>query len=236
MQLYPLNLTVANPQTSFSVEANGFWYEECMASSGDNRILVKPENGADIILRPGQSFRLTEMTRRFNVNSLDPTSVISSRVIIGSGEFSDNNTTIANVSGSVAISGGQIAISGVANVQENLIAINRKHFTKVALTNYAANFFYENVMAPAENVNGALIQSAMVLGNVAAADIALVAHTALPYPFGTGELLFYVPAGTGVGVVVEMKNKLKIPAGMGLYMVSETAAAVNLRAVNITTL
>lgn len=60
----------------------------------ENRIIVKPDNGNDIVLRPGQRFRVPpgERANQWQVRSFDGTTDIEGSVIIGSGEFEDSNT------------------------------------------------------------------------------------------------------------------------------------------------
>jgi hypothetical protein len=64
------------------------------ADDYESRIIVKPGNGNDIALRPGQRFRLPpgETANQWQVRSYDGTTEIDGAFIIGSGEFEDSNT------------------------------------------------------------------------------------------------------------------------------------------------
>ncbi len=89
MQSYPLALSSAMNVTSFANDADHFIYESGV-SAGDARIIVRPENGAEIILKPGQSFRIASDASRWFVKSFDGVSTIAGVIIIGSGDFVDN--------------------------------------------------------------------------------------------------------------------------------------------------
>lgn len=92
MQSYPINLTAATPATSINIQGDNFVYESCSSLIDEQRIIVKPEVGNEIVLRPGQQFRLTQQSGCWFVRSYDGTSAIAGIVIIGSGEFYDSNT------------------------------------------------------------------------------------------------------------------------------------------------
>lgn len=93
MQSYNLNLTAARPQTIYPATADLFVYESG-TSAGLTSIIVKPDNGNEITVKPGQWFRLTDGERasQWLVRSADGASVINGTIIIGSGEFGDANT------------------------------------------------------------------------------------------------------------------------------------------------
>lgn len=94
MQTYPLALVAGGAATTVQVEADLFVYESGTATpaNGDARIAVKSDNGAEIVLRPGQRFRTPERATRWTISAYDKTSAIAGFIIIGSGEFDDANT------------------------------------------------------------------------------------------------------------------------------------------------
>lgn len=94
MQTYALNLTGAASRI-FPATADLFVYESgTNGPDGELRIIVKPDNGGEITLRPGQRFRLPpgEKASQWMVRAFDGTAPIVGAVIIGSGEFDDANT------------------------------------------------------------------------------------------------------------------------------------------------
>jgi hypothetical protein len=92
MQTYPLKLSPTKDTEILHVQADLFVYESGDASVGDTRIKVKPENGAEIVLRPGQRFRIVDTAQRWIVSLFDTAADLTANIIIGSGEFDDANT------------------------------------------------------------------------------------------------------------------------------------------------
>jgi hypothetical protein len=95
MQSYVLKLNVGQVRP-FSLAANLFVYESSVATpdTGDRRIKIKPDSGAEMVLRPGQRFRLApgEEATTWQVSAFDPAVVLDGVILIGSGEFDDSNT------------------------------------------------------------------------------------------------------------------------------------------------
>jgi hypothetical protein len=60
--------------------------------TGDQRIIVKPDNGDTLILKAGQGFRLKDMTVQWLIWAYDPAATIYANIIVGDGEFQDSNT------------------------------------------------------------------------------------------------------------------------------------------------
>lgn len=141
MQNLPLKLSATNQATVLQVAGNGFWYESA-AGSPELRIIITPEYGSDLVLRPGQSVRLSKNIGTWTVRSYDNSATINGNIIIGSGEFSDNNTTVANVSGSVSVTSGNIAVtSGSVTVNNGVgspVPVDIRN-GQVEITNDAGN-------------------------------------------------------------------------------------------------
>jgi hypothetical protein len=103
---------------------DGFWYESS-AGTGDQRLVVQSEIGDTCVLKPGQSMRITKEVAVWSVSLYDGTASVSANVIVGSGDFNDNNTTIGAISGAVAVSNfpatqpvsGSVAVSNLPATQ-----------------------------------------------------------------------------------------------------------------------
>lgn len=140
MQNLPLKLSATNTATVLQVAGNGFWYESATGSP-ELRIIITPEYGSDLVLRPGQSVRLGKNIGTWTVRSYDNSATINGNIIIGSGEFSDNNTTVANVSGSVTVNSGNITVGGsvtVANAVGSPVPVDVRN-GQVEITNDTGN-------------------------------------------------------------------------------------------------
>jgi len=95
MQTYALNLT--NDSRSYSSAGDLFVYESGQVAGNegaDLRIIVKPDSGGEITLKPGQQFRLPkgESAMQWYVRAATPGNNITGYIIIGAGEFDDANT------------------------------------------------------------------------------------------------------------------------------------------------
>lgn len=95
MQTYPFNITPAASRT-FGATGDLFVYESGQGAGegADTRIIVKPDSGGEITLRPGQQFRLPtgEKATQWNMRAVDVNGAVTGSVIIGAGEFHDANT------------------------------------------------------------------------------------------------------------------------------------------------
>lgn len=69
-----------------------FVYESAASQITENRVRVRPDNGGEIILRPGQQFRAPKTAERWNVRSFTGAENIDGFFIIGNGDFRDSNT------------------------------------------------------------------------------------------------------------------------------------------------
>lgn len=69
-----------------------FVYESAANQTAETRVRVRPDNGGEIILRPGQQFRAQSPAERWNVRSYSGVENIDGFFIIGRGGFADSNT------------------------------------------------------------------------------------------------------------------------------------------------
>lgn len=221
--------------------------------TSDTRIIVTPSGGSPIVLKPGQHFRLTEKCGTWSIASFDGTSRIAANVIIGAGDFGDSNisntvkldATFANVVKvandpanpvPVAVAGGgnmPVQITGQTgnvNVQENLIAYTGSYTSDAVPT---ANTPV-HIVTPPSNLNGITIHSAILEVPGASGASAFLAKSSGPGGATDGDVILFVRGnGTGGGNIVELRNKIKIPPGKGLYFVSSVEANA-VRAINFT--
>lgn len=169
MQSYPMALSAAVPSAVFMSEADLFVYESGVSLVGDNRIIVKPESGAEIILKPGQRVRMAadrEKTRVWYVRSFDGVSVITGTIVIGSGEFEDSNLTLgaSSVLNSAALPMQRQALSTIT------------HFAPVVINTGAAQALVSDATQRTLRIRNASASATVYLGGpaVTAANAAIV--------------------------------------------------------------
>lgn len=95
MQLYPISLNAGNQRgTSISAHGHFIYFESGSVnpSTGDPHLRISTDNGDDILLKPGQGFKLPKKCTSWRLSVLDGTSDIAGTLLIGDGEFNDNNT------------------------------------------------------------------------------------------------------------------------------------------------
>jgi len=181
MQSYPINLFGGGSQT-FSTAARRFIYESGQTDpiGGDARVIVKPDTGNEIVLRPGQAFGLApgETAANWYVRPFDPTARITGTAIIGSGDFSDGTFKVDSSTGVIAVrpEGGFQIVNTAANrvpvALDPLTEKAMKEFPIVSYTNYKNAITPSNpgdfvvVVTAAENVRGVILESAHQAGGI----------------------------------------------------------------------
>lgn len=90
METYPFKLAVGTSALTIPARGDLFVYES-VTSTGAAAVRVKPDNGGEIILRPGQRFRTPTTTERWNIR-MDGTDPVDGFFNIGEGDFDDANT------------------------------------------------------------------------------------------------------------------------------------------------
>ena len=161
-----------------------------------------------------------------SVNNFPATQVVSGSVSIAGGdvEIKNDSGNPIPVNGTVAISGEVEIKNDTGNpitVQENLLSITGFYNTN---TNFAANTAVQ-ILAPASNTNGVIIQSAKIWDATSDTTIyGIIAKSSAPSSPTDGLAILLKNNNSALEAVCEMKNKLKIPAGYGIYIITSAAA------------
>lgn len=215
MQTYALNLTDSDSR-SFSTAGDLFVYESGVVAGNDAadlRIIVKPESGGEITLKPGQQFRLPkgESAMQWYVRAATPGTDVIGAIIIGAGEFDDANTVNTFKLDGTFTNAVQITNTSSQRVP---VVFDPKQLLQIEspimnFTNSKNGIFqsgYTQVIAPNENPNGIIIES--VYG---ASGWTVIASNVAPTNNLEGH---QIDRGTGSG----NRLRTKIPAGMGIWM------------------
>lgn len=213
MQSYPINIAPGETRV-IQTTAQRFVYESGAATlrGGDARIVVKPDNGADIVLRPGQSFKLpgSESAAVWSMRALDPAMTITGAVIIGSGEFEDNSFKIDANSGAVPVN--ITSDGGVVKTTGAYVALQKSWIGGTLVTGVDTE-----VVAPSANVYGAVINKMLLQrGNSGGSDY----YTFAKAPNGDKLFLNNLIPNTAAGaeLMYEDITQYELPAGWGLYL------------------
>jgi hypothetical protein len=239
MQTYPLKLSPSNATVIINVEADLFVYESGDAGAGDTRISVKPDNGAEIILRPGQRFRIQGTAQRWSVSLKDPAVTLNGSIIIGSGEFDDANTlnkvTLdASFANNVTIMNGPGARVPVSLDPTQSLALTVAYTN--SYTSNGATLGVIQVVAPGTNVNGVIVEFAefTAVGSSGASDqygVALLAKAGgAPVSVADGaDVLLHTAMllnNNPQGKDIMLPNRVKVAAGKGLYLIQYGTAGL----------
>ncbi|WP_373987006.1 hypothetical protein [Duganella sp. BuS-21] len=247
MQAYVLKLAV-NETRPFNLVGDLFVYESATPtpSTGETRIRVKPDSGAEMVLRPGQRFRLSpgEKAQHWEVKAYDPAVQLDGAVIIGAGEFDDANTlnkvqldaTFANIVKVNNTTAERVPVQLDPSTTIN-VAGTTVQYTNAFANNSVAATAAIQVFTAAQNPNGAYIEFAEVSlagsnsGATSPASVSLLAGAVAPTTDIDGDLIFVVSMGSMVGsssmaqaasVNEKLSVRVKIAAGKGLW-VNQTA-------------
>ena len=239
MQANNINIAAGATQTLPCV-GTGFWFESGTSSTSNSYIVVKPDTGAEIVLKPGQHFQdPAASTGTWRISALDPAATITGRVIIGNGEFGDsninntfkldgtftnsvnvNNTTAApaNVSvvGVTTATPFPVVIPGVVNTSQGAMAYSNS-FQSTAQSNVAPI----QILAPGANVNGAVLAQTLVSG-VPGANITMtfLAKATAPANITDGDVLDAITVGSAVINNFQNQSPIKVAAGKGIWVMA----------------
>jgi hypothetical protein len=231
---YKFDPTTNNNSMAVQVSADLFVYESGRATV-DNvspAVLVKPDNGAEIVLRPGQRFRLApgSTAQTWNVRPVDPAAVIQAAFVIGSGEFDDANTlnkfTFDTGSGALPMLIKNTTADRVPVVLDPALnTIPLMAYTTARNTNIAAGVYNQVLVTAAENLNGLVIEQMTAM----AATVDIYAHPSPP-PANAGfnaaaAYLNNVPAVYGKFE----RTRIKVPAGHAVWAVNAQGGANEVR-------
>jgi len=224
MQTYALNLT--SESRSFSSAGDLFVYESGQVAgneSADLRIIVKPDSGGEITLKPGQQFRLPkgESAMQWYVRAATPGNNITGYIIIGAGEFDDANTlntfkldgTFTNA---VTITNTSAARVPVSLDPKQLLQTEAPVMNFTNSKNGILAAGYNLVVTPAENLNGVIIEATSIGGG----SWAMVASATMPSGGQDGHRF---DSGTGSN-----RLRTKIQAGLGVYAAGVTGNAYSI--------
>lgn len=268
MQTYPLILAAGGAANTIQLQADLFVYESGTATpaSGDTRIAVKSDNGAEIVLRPGQRFRTPEVATRWTVSAYDKASAIGGFIIIGSGEFDDANTknvftldaTFANTvkvtnTGAeavpVALQAG--ASVGINNTVANRIPVSLDAAQTLNIAGSTVNYTHTykgtassttnapiQLLAAAANVNGAVLEKFDLVSAGSSISYYVVAKATAPANVNEGDLLHVgMTVSGGVASMDVSKNgRVRAPAGMGIWYITGNPDSATLRSALMTVL
>lgn len=161
-----------------------------------------------------------------SVNNFPATQAISGSVSIAGGdvEIKNDSGNPIPVNGTVAISGEVEIKNDTGNpltVQENILSITGYYNST---SNTSANTAIQ-IVAPASNTNGVIIHSAKIYdGSSDGCTYAILAKASAPANPTDGVPIILKTNTSGVEYISELKNKIKIPAGQGLYLITSIAA------------
>lgn len=196
------------------------------AGEGNQAIKIRPgQNGQEIILMPGQSLRLPANSKSpdsWKISNYKNAEVITGLVMIGEGEFQDSNTqNTFKLDGAFAnnVTVNNSAASPIP-VSMKEAAILTYNFSKtIGNMSVGANV----LIAPAENVNGVIIERLFcnVTGPV------FMAHTAAPVSLATGDHLLTPGYPEAAGAAIQ---RIRIAAGKGVYLYYFQGVDANSRA------
>jgi hypothetical protein len=234
MQSNSLNIQ-AGATVNMPCQGNGFWFESGTSSTSNLYIIVKPDSGAEFRLKPGQHVQDRDNTTgSWRIRAEDPTAVITGSVIIGSGDFADNNTlnkvtldaTFANnvtVMNSTA-NRVPVALDPNATLQlaSNIVAYTHKYAVAGGATATATAV---NMLAAATNVNGAILNKFEAIDSAGSTcSMAVVASAVAPTSLADGDVLWSAIVGTGMN-----KHEIKVPAGKGIWLITDNNVSYTLR-------
>lgn len=196
MQTYKISLTATRSQQMIPTNGDLFVYESgTLTGPGAAHILVKPDNGNEIRLKPGQRFRLGDDARANSwlIRSADGTSVIDGFVVIGAGDFDDANTN--NV---VTLGEGFNNVVTVQNPANNrvLVALDPTATQQVS------------VPAGVKITNAGVAQSIPVTigadSSISTSDPIMAYTNSKKVPFNSGQVTALItPAENVNGIIVE---------------------------------
>lgn len=238
MQSYVLNLA-PNGVRAFDVPADLFVYESGAPTptGGDTRIKVKPNTGAEIVLRPGQRFRLAPNSNatHWEVSALDPAVSLAGYVIIGSGEFDDANTLNKVTLDATFANQVTVTNTAAARVPVNLdpsqtlpVSIAGNVATTQGTMQFSGSFESSSpsstaiqVVSAAANVNGVDIKQFLLCGNISVSGmVSLIAKATAPGNVIDGDVLDAYFVNSGSNITYKSQPLVRVPAGKAVWIIA----------------
>lgn len=240
LQYYDVSLAVSESK-EFSAQGRYVYYLNgttplitggvTPAAAGNQALKIKPAQGGggEIILMPGQSIRLPDSDKApvaWRISNYKNAEVITGTVLVGEGEFVDNNTL--NQVKLDATFANQVTVTNPTNNRVNVAldpnvilntAQNIMQYTG-SFESAAATTAAVQIVSAAANVNGVDVKQLVIVGNaVSAGNMALVAKASAPATIIDGDMIDAV-ALTGAAQFNKLTTNVRVPAGKGVYLLS----------------
>lgn len=183
---------------------------------GEGRIRVKPDTGGEIVLRPGQRYRTPERTTRWTIRQYGA-ETLEGWLIIGEGDFDDANTknsvkldaTFANVVTVANDTSTRVPVSFDPNQIINQGApIMAYTHSKSNINLPQGGSTWVQVLTPAENVNGVIVEQL-----ITTVGCAFSAKATMPANMHDGDVL-------SIGTPTLDTTRRKIAAGKALWLMN----------------
>jgi hypothetical protein len=249
MQSNTLKIAVGQTVT-MPCTGSGFWFESGTTTTTNPYIIVKPDSGAEFRLKPGQSVKDPAVqVGVWNIRAEDPLAVITGNVIIGNGDFTDDNVantikldaSFANLVTVTNTTAARVPVtldtSQTLNTAASVMAYTNSYGSA---TSSVANTAI-NMLAAGTNINGVVLNAFEVIGSAGTAGpVVVLAKATAPTSLTDGDVLFAgVMAGTAYSQVkmnITTDGQAKVPAGKGIWYMSLVADAASTRSALFTVL
>lgn len=250
MQTYPLALAASN---NFGTRISSLGSQivfESGTSTGDSHIRVKTDTGDDIELKPGQQVRFVKPVTQWYVSSLDGTSAINGKLIIGDGDFTDSNisntftldSTFANTVKLNNTTAERVPVT-LDVTQELKIKGGIVAYTK-AYSSSAESAVQTGIqlLSAAENVAGAILHKFEIITRLTVAyQYSILAKATAPANIADGDILFSEVL-TGAQLMTKSKmdmgkdGQIQVPAGKAIWYFTTNLDSCLLRSALFTVL
>ncbi|MFZ3288041.1 MAG: hypothetical protein WA191_14505 [Telluria sp.] len=216
MEAKDLQIAAGQSQT-IQAAGSGFRFESGASTTADTYLRVKPESGNEMVVKPGQQFRLAQESGSWTLNANDATAALTGRVLIfgASENFEDSNTSnvvvldgtftnSVNVNNTVAervpvtldtTQTQPVSIANTVTVQGTVnIAGATVEYTNSFADASVAAVTAQVIFTPAQNLNGAFVEFAQLeiavqVGTNATFSGALIAKAGPPASVADGDVL-----------------------------------------------
>lgn len=250
MQSRTINTNLAGASITIPCTGSGFWFESGTSTTSNSYIIVKPDTGAEFRIKPGQSVKDPKVqVSTWTVHAEDPAAIITGNIIIGNGDFNDDNVsntfkldaTFANTVNVTNTAAQRVPVSldpaQVLNIPGAIVAYTNSHISAgSSVTNTAIQ-----ILAAAANVNGAILNKfELIASSSLAAAVTVLAKATAPGAISDGDVLFGAVLQAGVPARIALNTaecgSVKVPAGKGIWYISNSADGATLRDALITVL